>query len=72
MRAEERQKINTGNGSWFCKKDDKELIYMMLTNGNYPERLVYEAMNELREQLSKLGKNYASEQDVIYILCRVL
>jgi hypothetical protein len=36
----------------------------MLTSNAYPERLIYEAINELREHLKKLGKNYSTEQDV--------
>jgi hypothetical protein len=68
LRAEERQKINTGNGSWFCKKDDKDVFYLMLTNGSYPERLIYEAIHELRDHLGKLGKNYSTEQDVHNVL----
>ncbi len=64
LSPEERQKITTSNGSWYCKKDDQDMLYMMLTNGSYPERLIYESINELREHLKKLGKTYSAEQDV--------
>lgn len=36
----------------------------MLTSVSYPERLIYEAIHELREHLKKLGKSYSTEQDV--------
>ena len=66
MRPEERQKINTTNGCWYCKKDAKEIIYFALCSTNYPERHIMAAINQLRDHLQKLG-DYETEPDVNYI-----
>lgn len=36
LRPEERQKFNTKKGCWFCKKDNKDIIYVVLCSTNYP------------------------------------
>ena len=62
LRSEERQKINTGNGCWYCKKDSKGIIYFVLCSPNYPERQIIAAINQVRDHLQKLGE-YESEPD---------
>ena len=64
IRPEERQKINTGNGCWYCKKDSKGIVYFVLCSTNYPERHIMAAINSLRDHLGKLG-DYESEPDVL-------
>lgn len=63
MRVDERQKIKSANGTWSCKKDAKEMIYIVLCSPNYPERHIFGAINALRDHLQKLG-DYNTEPDV--------
>ena len=32
LKQEEHQKINTSNGSWYCRIDKNDIIYLVLTN----------------------------------------
>jgi hypothetical protein len=64
LRNEERQKINTSNGCWHCKKDSKGIIYFVLCSPNYPERTIMQAINLVKEHLQKLG-DYETEPDVL-------
>jgi hypothetical protein len=48
LRPEERQKFNTKRGCWFCKKDNKDIIYVILCSTNYPERHAFAAINLLK------------------------
>lgn len=63
IRVDERQKIKSAHGCWYCKKDNKEIVYMVLCSSNYPERHIYAAINQLRDHLQKLGE-YETEPDV--------
>jgi hypothetical protein len=56
IRVDERQKIKSGYGCWYCKKDHKGIIYLALCSPNYPERHIYGAINLLREHLQKIGE----------------
>ncbi|KAM3142593.1 hypothetical protein pb186bvf_005252 [Paramecium bursaria] len=62
LNQEERQKINTNNGSWFCRSDDKDLTYLILTVSTYPERHAYGLITELQNEFAKLG-NYQSQDE---------
>ena len=52
---DERQRIKSEYGLWFCKKDVKGFYYFALCVQNYPERHIYAAINLVREHLDKLG-----------------
>jgi len=60
LKANERQKIRTTNGSWFCTVDEKHISYLVLTDSAYPERHAYTLVNELRDELQGLN-NYHGE-----------
>lgn len=47
LQVDERQKINTGNGSWFCKADDQDIIYMILTS-NFRRLFRYDLSRKTR------------------------
>lgn len=63
LKNEERQRIKSEFGVWFCKKDDKGFFYFAHCIDNYPERHIYAAINELRQHLATIG-DYPSEPDV--------
>lgn len=62
LQFDERQKINTGSGSWFCKIDAKGIIYLVLAASNYPERHAYAMIQLLQNHLEKLT-DYGNEDD---------
>jgi hypothetical protein len=53
---EERQKVSSVNGRWQCKKDSKGILYFVLCNPNYPERTIFQAINQVKDHLQKLGE----------------
>ncbi|CAD8112267.1 unnamed protein product [Paramecium sonneborni] len=57
LRIEERQKVDSANGSWFCKIDDKGLFYLILGISTYPERHAYALIQEIQTEFSKLGND---------------
>ena len=48
LKPEERQKVSTPNGSWFCNIDKNQIAYVLLTNPNYPERHAYGMIRVLK------------------------
>lgn len=42
MTAHEREKISTSQGTWHLTSDEQGLVYGVLTDNDYPERLVYQ------------------------------
>ncbi len=61
---EERQRIKSEFGCWFCKRDDRGVYFIALCQPNYPERHVYAAIALIRTHLAQLG-DYESEADVL-------
>jgi hypothetical protein len=64
LKNDQRQRIFTDNGVWFCKKDDKGIFYFALCTKNYPERHIYAAFSALGAHLAKIG-DYSSEPEVL-------
>jgi len=62
LKADERQKIRTSNGAWFCTVDQKHISYLVLADSAYPERHAYTLIGELRDELSQMP-NYHSESE---------
>ncbi|KAL4466763.1 hypothetical protein ABPG74_010360 [Tetrahymena malaccensis] len=62
LNFDERQKINTGSGSWFCKIDSKNILYLVLCTSSYPERHAYGMIQQLQNHLEKLA-DYGNEDD---------
>ena len=54
-------------GKWYCKKDDKNILYFVLCSKQYPERHIYKAIGELRAHLALIG-DYSNEPDVLFFL----
>ncbi|CAD8207162.1 unnamed protein product [Paramecium octaurelia] len=63
LRIEERQKVDSANGSWFCKIDDKGLLYLVLGVPTYPERHAYALIQEIQNEFSKLGNSESLKDD---------
>lgn len=63
MKREERQRIKSDFGVWFCKKDQKDMYYLALCAPTYPERHIYAAVAQLTAHLAQLG-DYETEPDV--------
>ncbi|CAD8111882.1 unnamed protein product [Paramecium primaurelia] len=57
LRIDERQKIDSTNGSWFCKIDDKGLFYLVLGISTYPERHAYTLIQEIQNEFNRLGND---------------
>lgn len=55
--------MNSSFGNWFTIRDEKDIIYLVLTSPDYAERNAYGLITGLREELEKLG-DYSNEDDV--------
>jgi len=64
LRPEERQKIRSNYGAWFCTLDNKNIVYLALTHIEYPERHAYAMISEIRDQLAEL-KNFNQEKELV-------
>jgi hypothetical protein len=63
LSANERQKISSAFGIWFCIRDQQGIIYFVLCTSNYPERHIYGAIEKLKVHFQQLG-DYSTESDV--------
>jgi len=63
LQPEERQKIRSPNGAWFCTLDTKNICYLILTHSEYPERHAYTMISEVRRELGEL-RNYHQEKEL--------
>jgi len=53
LQPDDRQRLNTKNGVWFCKVDNRDIAYLTLCNINYPERHAFGMMDELQRELEE-------------------
>ena len=63
LQPEERQKIRSSNGAWFCTANEKHINFLVLADSAYPERHAYNLINEVRKELEGLP-NYHMETDM--------
>lgn len=63
LNQDERQKIRSGNGAWFCTCDDRRIHYLVLADSGYPERHAYGLINDVRSELQGLN-NYHTENNL--------
>eukprot|EP00330_Aristerostoma_sp_ATCC50986_P011150 CAMPEP_0114584510 /NCGR_PEP_ID=MMETSP0125-20121206/8200_1 /TAXON_ID=485358 ORGANISM="Aristerostoma sp., Strain ATCC 50986" /NCGR_SAMPLE_ID=MMETSP0125 /ASSEMBLY_ACC=CAM_ASM_000245 /LENGTH=140 /DNA_ID=CAMNT_0001778953 /DNA_START=73 /DNA_END=495 /DNA_ORIENTATION=+ len=65
LRPEERQKVSTPNGSWFCRVDPNEVASLLLTTAEYPERHAYKLIDEAEKGIATYsGYQNAPAEDV--------
>lgn len=65
LSPEERQKIKTQTGNWFCKIDDLGFMYLILSSQNYPERHAYELISQIQKPLKKIANVQEQEDTTI-------
>ena len=54
LKPEERQKIKTANGAWFCRANANQIACLVLCNEDYPERHAYKMVNDAQVELEKI------------------
>lgn len=54
LKPEERQKIKTSNGAWFCRINANQIACVVLCSEDYPERHAYTLVQEAQTELEKL------------------
>jgi len=54
LRPEERQKIKTANGSWFCRVNANQIACVVLCGEDYPERHAYALLQDAQGELEKI------------------
>jgi len=54
LRPEERQKIKTANGAWFCRVSQNQIAIIVLCGEDYPERHAYTMLQDAQAELEKI------------------
>lgn len=63
LRPEERQKVSTPNGSWFCRVDANEVASLLLCTSEYPERHSYKMIDDAEKNIAKIPDYYTANPD---------
>jgi len=54
LKPEERQKIKTANGAWFCRVSPNQIAIIVLCGEDYAERHAYQMLQEAQGELEKI------------------
>eukprot|EP01017_Pseudomicrothorax_dubius_P009073 TRINITY_DN1302_c0_g1_i3.p1 TRINITY_DN1302_c0_g1~~TRINITY_DN1302_c0_g1_i3.p1 ORF type:complete len:197 (-),score=54.03 TRINITY_DN1302_c0_g1_i3:37-627(-) len=65
LNSDERQKVNTQNGSWFCQLDQNQICHMILVAQSFSERLSYAFIRENREHIEKLAQYFMASDSTV-------